>query len=159
MTTPHLLLQAPHIYLVNGPFAGSATFVPTPSGDVWHSTGSSLCVYKHGNHGSRNSCWLFYSQLSFHTNFSSAPSRPEHFRSDSARLSLKRIVLTRCGLPRSLCGLDWQESSTRSMPPEDAFDGSTSQTHEANNATLPHAVTGKCKHFKPNTYRGWTGHY
>ena len=41
----------------------------------------------------------------------------------------------------------------------DAVDSCTSQTHTTNNSTLPHALMGRCKHFTPNTYRGWTRHY
>ena len=69
------------------------------------------------------------------------------------------MVLSRCGIPRSPRGLAWHQSSSGSMPSEDAVDGSTSQTHATNKITLPHALMCKCKHFMPNTYRGWTGDY
>ena len=68
-------------------------------------------------------------------------------------------VLTRFRLPRSLRGLVWHQSASGSTPPEDVADGSTSQTHVTSNSALLHALTDKCKHFMPNTYRGWTGHY
>ena len=51
------------------------------------------------------------------------------------------------------------QSSSGSMPPEDAFDGSTSQTHATSNSTLLHALTGKCGHFVPNNCRGMMGHF
>ena len=71
----------------------------------------------------------------------------------------QNIVLTRCGLPRSPHGLAWYQSSSGSMPLEDAVDGSTSQIHVTSNNALRHTLAGKCKHFMPNTYRGWTEHY
>ena len=63
------------------PLSGSATSVSTPSGDGggWQLTGASLWVYRHGNHGTRAGCGWFSDQPSFHANFSSPPSRPEHF--------------------------------------------------------------------------------
>ena len=84
------------------------------------------------------------------------PSTYEEILSDHPRQS---DVLTRCGLPRSPRGHACHQSSTGRMPPEDVVDGRTSQTHATSNITLPHALTGKCKHFMTNTYRGWTGHY
>ena len=56
---------------------------------------------------------------------------------------------------RGARGLAWHQSSSDSMPPEDTVDSSTSQTHATSNSTLPHALTGKCKHFMSNTYRVW----
>ena len=40
-------------HAANGPLSGSATSVPAPSRDSigWQSTGASLRVYRHGNHG------------------------------------------------------------------------------------------------------------
>ena len=84
------------------------------------------------------------------------PSTHEAILSDYPQQS---TVLTRCGLLMSPRGLAWHQSSSGGMPLEDAVDGSTSQTHETSNSTLPHALMGKCKHFMLNTYRGWTGHY
>ena len=84
------------------------------------------------------------------------PSTYEAFLSDHPQQSM---VLMRCGLPRSPRGLVWHQSSIGNMPLEDAVDGSMSQTHVTSNSTLPHALKGKCKHFMPNTYRGWMGHY
>ena len=124
------------------------------------STGASLWVYRHGNHGTRASRWWFCRQPSFHTNSSSVPSRPKHLWSDPVRHPEQSTVLMRCGLLRS--PHPWtclSQSSSGSMPPEDALDGSTSQTHETSNSTLPYAFIGKCRHFMPNTYRDWTGHY
>ena len=48
----------------NGPLSGSATSVPTPSGDDggWKSTGASLWVYRHDNHGTKAGCWWLSSQ-------------------------------------------------------------------------------------------------
>ena len=71
--------------------------------------------------------------------------------------SQQSTVLTRRGLPRSPSWLAWHQSSSGDMPPEDAVDGSMSQTHATRNSTLPHALLGKCKHFLPNTYRGGRG--
>ena len=68
-------------------------------------------------------------------------------------------VLTRCGLPRRPWELAWHQSSSGSMLPVDAVDGSTSQTPATSNSTLTHALMSKCKHFMPNTYRGWVEHY
>ena len=42
---------------------------------------------------------------------------------------------------------------------EDAVDGSMSQTLRTSNNALLHAFMGKCKHFVPNAYWGWTGHF
>ena len=67
-------------------------------------------------------------------------------------------VLTTCGLTGSLRWFAWHQSSSVSMPPGDAVDGSTCQTHATSNSTVPHALTGKCKHFMPNIYRGWMRH-
>ena len=64
----------------------------------------------------------------------------------------QNTVLKRCGLPRGPRGPAWHQSSSDSMPPEDAVEGSTSQTHVTSSGTLPHAVKGKCKHSMPNTY-------
>ena len=64
----------------------------------------------------------------------------------------QNTVLKRCGLPRGPRGPAWHQSSSDSMPPEDAFEGSTSQTHVTSSGTLPHAVKGKCKHSMSNTY-------
>ena len=103
--------------------------MPTSSGDSGdrQSTGASLWVYGHGNHRTRASrCW-FAGQSSFHTNSSSAPSRPEH--------------LTRCGFLRSPRGLTWHQSSSGSMPLEDVVDVGTSQTNATSNSTLPHKPT------------------
>ena len=69
------------------------------------------------------------------------------------------MLLTRCGLLRSSRGLAWHQSFSGSIPPEDAVDSSTSQTHATSNSILPHALMGKCKHFMPNTYSGRTGYY
>ena len=60
------------------------------------------------------------------------------------------VVWTRCGHPRSLRGLAWQQISSGSKPQEDVVDGSLSQTYATSNSTLPHALMGK--HFMPNTY-------
>ena len=84
------------------------------------------------------------------------PSTYEAIMSDHPQQS---TVLTRCGLPRSPLELAWHQSSSGSMPPEGAVEGSTSQIHATSNGTLSHALTGKCKHFMPNTYKGWMGHY
>ena len=58
--------------------------------------------------------------------------------------------LARCGLLMSPSGLAWHQSSSGNMPPEDAVDGSTNQTHATSNSTLPHGLTEKCKRFMPN---------
>ena len=49
-------------HAANGPLSCSATSVPIPSGDGggWHSLRASLWVYRHGNHGTRVSCWWFF---------------------------------------------------------------------------------------------------
>ena len=59
---------------------------------------------------------------------------------------------------RSPRWLAWHQTSSGSMSPEDAADRSMSQPHVTSNSTFPHALGGKCKHFMPTTYRGWTGH-
>ena len=69
------------------------------------------------------------------------------------------MILTKCALPRSPRGLAWHQRSSGSMPPEDVADRSKSQTHAKNNNTVLHTLTGKCRHFLSNTYRGWTGHH
>ena len=68
------------------------------------------------------------------------------------------MVLMRYGLLRSPHGLGTRVFSG-SRPPLDVVDGSVSQTQATSNSTLPHALMGKCKHFLPNTYRGWMGYY
>ena len=75
------------------------------------------------------------------------PSTYEAILSDHAGQS---TVLTRGGLPRSPRKLAWQQSSSGSMPLEDAVYGSTSQTHLTSNSYM-----GKCKHIMPNTYNQW----
>ena len=105
------------------PLSGSATSVPTPSRDGcgWQSTGTSLWVYRHGNHGTRAGCGWFSDQPSFHTNSSSAPSRPEH---EAILLDhpQQTMVLMKCGLPRSPCGLALHQSLSNNMPLEDVDD-------------------------------------
>ena len=76
------------------------------------------------------------------------PSTYEAILSDHPQQS---TVLTRCGLPKGPRGFAWHQSSSGIMPPEDAVDGSTSQTDETSNSTLPHTLTGKCKHRMRNT--------
>ena len=53
------------------------------------------------------------------------------------------------------CWVDWHW--LWGIAPGDAVDGSRSQTHANSNSTLLHYLTGKCKHFMCNIYRGWTG--
>ena len=84
------------------------------------------------------------------------PSTYEAILSDHPEQS---TVLMSCGLPRSHRGLAWHQSFSGSMPPEDAVDGGTSQTHVTSNSALPQALTGKCKHFMPDPYRDWMEHY
>ena len=67
------------------------------------------------------------------------------------RAEKQSMVLASCHLPRSSLGLAWHQSSSGSMPPENAVHGSTSQTHAAFNSTLPH---GQVQYFMPNTYLG-----
>ena len=147
-------------HAANGPLSGFATSVPTPNADGcgWRSTGDSLWVYRHGNHGTRARCWWFSGQPSFITNSSSAPSRPDHLWNDSVGPSGTKHFM-RCCLPRSPHGLAWHLSSSGSMALEDAVDGCTSQTNATSYSTVLQALMGKCKHFMPNTYRSWTGHY
>ena len=66
-------------------------------------------------------------------------------------------VLTKCGLPKSPCGLTWHQSSIDSMPQEVVVDISRDQTPATSNSTLSHALTGKCKNYMPNTYGGGWG--
>ena len=73
--------------------------------------------------------------------------------------SQQSMVLTRCGLSRSPHRLAWHQSSSGSVPPEDAVDGNTRQTHATSHNTLLHALMGKCKYLMPHIYRRWTGHY
>ena len=54
-------------------------------------------------------------------------------------------VLVRRGLPRSLHGFTWHQSSSGSMLLEDKVEDSTRQTHATSNSILPHTLTGKCK--------------
>ena len=94
-----------------------------------------LVGYRYDNHGTGAGC--------------QGPSICEAILSDHPQ---QCAILMRCGLPSIPDGLAWYQSSSGSIPPEDAVDGSTSQTHETSNITLLHALTGKCKHFMPNTY-------
>ena len=48
----------------------------------------------------------------------------------------------------------WHQSSSGSMPLEEAVDSSTSQTHATTNTTLMYALTGKGKHFMHYTLDG-----
>ena len=130
--------------------------VEIKTGVGWHSTGASLWVYRHGT---RAGCWCF--PASPHSIQIPCPPRQglstyEAILSDYPEQSMN---LARCGLPMSPRGLAWKLKSSGSIPPEDAVYGSTSQTHATSNNTLPHALTCEGKHFIPNTYRGWTGHY
>ena len=138
-------------------------FCHLPAHSKWRrrclqSRGSSLWVCRHSNQGTRASCLWFSSQPSFHTNSSSTPSMPENLWSCQTILKKAqswRGVFFR-GAPVDLPGT---KSSSGSMPLDDVLDGSMSQTHVTCNSPLPHALTGKCNHFRPNAYRGWTGHY
>ena len=113
----------------------------------------SLCVYRHGHHGTRAGYWWFSGQPSFHTNPSSASQGPGTYETILSDHPQQSTVLTRCGLPWSPRELAWYQSSSGSMPPEVAVDSSTSQT-QTSNSTVLHAFMGKCKHFMCNTYRG-----
>ena len=143
----------------NEPLSGSATSVPTPNedGGGWQSTEASLWVDMHGNHRTRAGCWWFSDQPSFHTNSLSTPSRPEHLWSDPVRPSGTKPGLDEMRSSEESLGFAWHQSSSGSMPLEDAVDGSKSQIPATSYSTLPHVL--KCKHFMPNTYRVWTGHY
>ena len=148
-------------HAANGPLSGSALSVPIPSGDGcgWLATGSSFCVIRHGNHGTGADCWWFSGQPSFHTNSSSASSRPEHLWSDPFGPSWTKHGFDEVWSSEYPPWTCLAPSSSGSMPPEDAVDGGMNQTHATSNSTFPHALTGKHKHFIPDTYKGWTGHY
>ena len=80
------------------------------------------------------------------TDFSSAPSRPEHSRNDPVRPSSAMHGLAEVlsfGEPLKTClapKIQWQHAF------EYAVDGSTSQTDTGSNSPLLNALTGKCKH-------------
>ena len=77
-------------------------------------------------------------------------------KKQSCRTILNKDEVWLCEEPR---GVAWHQSSSGTMPLEDAVDGSTSQIHATSNSTLPYALMGKCKHFMTYTYKGWAGHY
>ena len=105
-------------HAASGLLSGSATSAPTPSGDDggWQSAGASLWVYMPGNHGTRIGCQLLCDQPSFRTDFSSAPSRPEHSRNypvgpSSAMHGLAEVLSF--GEPLKIClapKIQWQHA-------------------------------------------------
>ena len=82
-----------------------------------------------------------------------------HPRRQGPSHPVRPVSLYKVWSPWSSHGLAWHKSSGGSMPLEDVVDGSKSQTYATSNSTLPHAPMGKCKHFMPDIYRVWTGHY
>ena len=143
-------------HAANRPLSGSTTSVPTPSRycSGWQSTGASLWVYRHVNHWKRAGWWRVANHPSFHTKSSSTPSNPEHLWSNPVRPSSTKHEGWSSEEPR---GFAWHQCTSGSMSPEDAVDSSMTRT--TRNSTLPHALTGKYKHFMPNTKRSLMGHY
>ena len=90
--------------------------------------GTSLWVYRHGNHTARAGCWGFSDQPSFHTNSSSMRSKPEHLLTHPGPVTQycggsilsdhpeQSKILTMCDLPSSPHWLAWHQSSSGSMP-------------------------------------------
>ena len=137
-----------------GPLSGSAISVPTPSreGGGWQSTGASLWVYKHVTTRQELAIDGF-------------PASPHSIRIPHLRRQgpctyeailldhpQQRTVFTKYGLPNTCLSPNfrWQHASGGRV------DGRMSQTQVTSDSALPHALRGKCKHFMPITYRGWT---
>ena len=98
----------------------------------------------------------FHPALILHRNYSSSSSRPEHLWSDPVEPFWTKHGLGEVSSSEDPYGCARHESSSGNRPLEDALDGSMSHTHTTINNICRH---GKCKHFIPNTYGSWTGHY
>ena len=98
--------------------------------------GASSSVYRHCNHGTWATCWWLSGQPLFHTDSSFVLSRSITYEGFCWTISTKH-GLVKCGLRMSPRWFAWHQISRGTMPPEDAVDGSTRQTHATSNSILP----------------------